>query len=237
MMLAELQTLLDTVPAESDFGQFQQAVVDDNLLGKATESNRKGTLRRLRELYALDSSVPLFHVFRKLWDLDEASQPLLAAIVAYARDPLFRSTAGAVLATPGGAEIIRQSVTEAIDRFSDGGMSDSTIDKVARNTSSTWSQAGHLVGRVRKIRTPVQATPTTVTLAMLLAFANGHRGKALLSNEFIALLDADAETARARAIDARRLGLIDLRETDGVFDVGFLPLLTQREWRILNGAN
>ena len=82
MMLAELQTLLDTVPAESDFGQFQQAVVDENVLGKSTDSNRKGTLRRLRELYSLDKLAPLFRVFRSLWGLDESGQPLLAILIA-----------------------------------------------------------------------------------------------------------------------------------------------------------
>ena len=237
MTLEELDRLLDAVPPDAEFAQYEVAVVDDNLLLKATLANRKGTLRRLRELYTLDKSVPLFRVFRKLWDLDVSSGPLLALLVAYARDPLLRATAAAVLETPVDAELMRQSVCKAIAMFSDGGMSDSTIDKVARNTSSSWSQAGHLIGRVRKIRKLVQPTPTTVTLAMLLAYANGQRGKSLLSNEFIRLLDADAETARSRAIDARRVGLIGLRESGEVFDVGFTPLLNDREWRIFNGAN
>jgi hypothetical protein len=237
MMLDDLTTLLDGAPADGDFEQFQRAVTEDNVLGKSTESNRKGTLRRLRELYSLNKSVPIFRVFRQLWERDEASRPLLSAMVSYARDPLLRCTAPVILNTPVGAEVIRGDVCDAIRRFSDGGMGESTIDKVARNASSTWSQSGHLIGRVRKIRQLVQPAPTTVVFAMVLGFVIGRRGTSLLDSEFIALLDADAETARSRAIDARRLGLISLRETDGVFDVGFMPLLNQREWRLISGTH
>jgi len=194
-------------------------------------------MRRLRELYALDPSVPLFRVFRKLWELDKADRPLLALLVAYARDPLLRVTAAPVLHTPVGVELIRQSVSHAIDDFSSGRMNDATIDKVARNTSSTWSQSGHLIGRVRKIRQQVQPTPVTVTFAILLGYVNGLRGKKLLASEYVQLLDAPEDVARARAVDARRLGLIQLRETDKAFDVGFTGLLSDRELRIANGTN
>lgn len=237
MALAELGKLLETLPLDSDFAQYEEAVVDDNLLLKATLANRKGTLRRLRELYSLDRAVPLFRVFRQLWELDPSSRPLLALLVAYARDPLLRATARPVLETPIGSELIRQSVFKAIAEVSDGGMSEATIDKVARNTSASWSQSGHLVGRVRKIRKRVVPTPTAISLAILLAYATGQRGKSLLASEFVQLLDADVETARSRAIDARRLGLIDLRQSGDVFDVRFTPLLNDREWRILDGAN
>jgi len=237
MTLEDLDRLLIAVPPDAGFDKYASAVVDDNVLLKATLANRKGTLRRLRELYTLDKSVPLFRVFRKLWDLDPQSRPQLALLVAYARDPLLRCTAAVVLETPIESELIRQSVCRAIARLSDGGMSESTVDKVARNTSSSWCQSGHLTGRVRKLRTRVSPSPTAVTLAMVLGYATGLRGRSLLTSEFVELLDADAETARRRAIDARRVGLIDLRESGDVFDVRFTTLLTEREWRMLNGSN
>lgn len=237
MTLEELDLLFIAVPPDAGFDEYSSAVIDDNVLLKATLANRKGTLRRLRELYTLNKSVPLFRVFRKLWDLDPPSRPLLALLVAYARDPLLRVTAPVVLETPIESELIRQSVCRAISGFSDGGMSEATVDKVARNTSSSWCQSGHLTGRVRKLRTRVSPSPTAVTLAMILGYAIGLRGKSLLTSEFVELLDADAETARSRAIDARRVGLIDLRESGDVFDVRFTTLLTEREWRMLNGSN
>lgn len=237
MTLEDVRQVFDALPADAEFSDYHRVVVDENLLGKSTDSNRKGTLRRLRELYSLDKSVPLFRVFRTLWDLDEPGQPLLAVLIAYARDPLLRSTATTVLETPDGMELMRQAVCNSIDDFTNGRMGASTIDKVARNTSSSWSQSGHLVGRVRKVRTQVDATPVTVTFALLLGYVAGLRGKKLLSSEFMRLLDVPEDVALARAIDARRLGLISLREAQNVFDVGFGALVTERELRIANGTN
>ncbi|MFN3191482.1 MAG: hypothetical protein ACE361_13250 [Aureliella sp.] len=237
MTLDDLRSLLDSVPADAEFADYQRAVIDENLLGKSTESNRRGSLRRLRELYSLDRTTPLFRVFRTLWEKDSESASLLAFLVAYARDPLLRATASAVLITGEGSELVRQSVCKAIDDFTDGRMNESTIDKVARNASSSWSQAGHLVGRVRKVRTRVEATPVSVAFALLLGYVMGLRGKPLLRSEFIAVLDAPEDIALARSIDARRLGLITLRESQDVFDVGFGPMLTDRELRIANGTN
>ena len=237
MTLDDLRVVLDAVPADADFADYQRAVVDENLLGKSTESNRKGSLRRIRELYTLDRATPIFRVFRFLWDKDPSSQPLLALLVAYARDPLLRSTVDVVAGTPEGMELMRQSVCVAIDEFTEGRMSESTVDKVARNTSSTWSQSGHLSGRVRKLRTRVDATPITVAFALLLGYVMGIRGKQLLRSEFMRLLDAPEDIALARSIDARRLNLITLRESQDIFDVGFGPLLNDRELRIANGTN
>ncbi len=237
MALEDLTLLLDSTSPDSGIEDYARIVVEENLLDKATDATRKGAMRRLRELYALDPSVPVFRVLRKLWDLDKAGRPLLALLVAVARDPLLRATASPVLKTPIGVELIRQSVSQAIDEFAAGRMNEATIDKVARNASSSWSQAGHLTGRVRKIRHQVEPTPVTVTFAILLGYVNGLRGKKLLASEYIKLLDAPEDVARARAIDARRLGLIQLRETDEAFDVGFSGLLTDREMRIANGTN
>jgi hypothetical protein len=110
----------------------------------------------------------------------------------------------------------------------------STVDKVVRNTGSTFTQSGHLVGRVRKVRQLVKPTPTSITFALLLTFAAGARGKRLLSSDFVRLIDADEDTARARAIEACKLGLISLRENSTAFDIGFTPLIGERDWRHLN---
>jgi hypothetical protein len=235
--LDELSKLLDALPVDADLNAYRAAVVDANLLDKSTDSNRKASFRRLRELYALDPTVPLFRVFRKLWDLDAKSRPQMALLMAFARDPLFRASAPTVLKTHEDAELIRQALCDALDKATSGRMSGATIDKVARNVSSSWSQTGHLVGRVRKIRHLVTATPVSITFALILAFVSGSRGKKLLTSDFIQALDTPPDIAKARSIDARRLGLIELRESDDVFDVGFRRLLTERELRIANGTN
>jgi hypothetical protein len=63
-MLAELTTLLASVPASASKAERRSAIVSENVLGKKTTSTRKSTAQRLSELYALDPSVPLFRLLQ-----------------------------------------------------------------------------------------------------------------------------------------------------------------------------
>jgi len=78
MLLADLQLLLSACPPDATLSDYRAAVVDQNVLMKATKANRRETFQRLCQFYALDPDVPLFRVLRALWDADEAGQPLLA---------------------------------------------------------------------------------------------------------------------------------------------------------------
>ena len=60
MMLAELASVLVAVPVGSIVSDYRDAILVRNILAKATDSTRRESLRRLRELYALDESVSIF---------------------------------------------------------------------------------------------------------------------------------------------------------------------------------
>jgi hypothetical protein len=92
MMLAELDMVLATVPLGSRADDYRHAILQRNVLWKTTDSTRRESLRRLRELYALDETMGIFGLLRKLQTSDAASRPLLAVQVAWARDPLLRAT-------------------------------------------------------------------------------------------------------------------------------------------------
>lgn len=234
MMSDELGALLahfDQTDSVQSLADYEHAIVDDNILTKPTQATRIASLRFLRELYSLDQTVPLFHALRKLWSLDESSQRLIAILAAYGRDPTLRAAAPVILNTPIDAEVSRTQLTQAIKEFCDETMSDSTIDKVVRNAGSTFTQSGHLVGRVRKVRRLVKPTPTSITFALLLAYAAGERGKRLLSSDFVRLIDANEGAAMESAIEARKLGLIELRGSSNAFDIGFAPLIGERDWK------
>lgn len=79
ILLAPLTRLLDSVDARADHEAYERAVVDDNLLGKATVESRRRTLRYLKELYLLRRDSILFRALRDLWPDDAAGQPLLPA--------------------------------------------------------------------------------------------------------------------------------------------------------------
>ena len=102
---------------------------------------------------------------RNLWRLDERGQPLLALLVALARDPLLAATASAVIPLKAGEEFARGPMRQTLRDAVGNRLNDDTLDKVARNAASSWSQAGHLTGRTFKVRRLVQPTFATAALA------------------------------------------------------------------------
>lgn len=220
-MLEELRATLADTPADARRNAYVEAIVGHNCLGKPTSATRVLSAQRLSELYALDPDVPLFRVMRNLWQLDDRGQPLLALLVALARDPLLAATAPAVMPLKAGEEFARGPMRQALREAVGIRLNDDTLDKVARNAASSWSQAGHLTGRTFKVRRLVQPTFATVALAMLLAYTCGSRGEALLDSDWLKAIDCQPSQARALAIDAKRHGLIDLRMAGEVIDVDF----------------
>jgi hypothetical protein len=141
-------------------------------------------------------------------------------LAALARDPLFMASAAPVLAQAVGAEIQRAPVREALLQLVGERMNESTLDKVVRNVSSSWTQSGHLKGRTFKFRQRVQARPTAIAFALWLGEVAGLRGADLLSCGWTAALDCTPSAGRGLALEAKRLGLIDLQIANDVFDFG-----------------
>jgi hypothetical protein len=229
IMLDELTALLGAVPAARPRTAYFSAVVEDNVLAKGTVSTRKLSAQRLSELYALDPNVPLFRVLRQMWDAEATGRPLLALLCAMARDPLLRETATTVLALQPGVELSKQSLTEALRRYASGRLNDATLDKVARNSSASWSQSGHLSGRMRKIRCLVRPSPSTVAYALMLGFLEGLRGTRLFATPWTRVLDAGEDELRRLATEAKRIGLLEMKTGGDVIEVGFASLLTPQE--------
>lgn len=228
-MLHELRTVLAHLPSDAARVVYSQAIVEHNALGKRTEATRRLTDQRLGELYALDIGVTLFRVLRDLWPLDPQAQPQLTILCALARDPLLRATASPVLATRPGQELSRQSIADAIRAAVGERLSDSTLDKVVRNTSSSWTQSGHLEGRTRKIRRRVVARPASATYAIALGYLLGQRGQRLFRTFWASALDSSADQFQALAAIAKRQGLLDMKVSGDVVEIHFPSLLTAAE--------
>ncbi len=216
---------------------YVSAITIDNCLGKHTLSTRQLTMQRLSELYALDPAVPLFRCHRIFWDADEKAHAQLAMLTALARDPLLRATAPIVLATPEGENLARQRFTEALRQAVEDRLNDSILDKVVRNTGSSWTQSGHFIGRSHKIRTRISPTPASTAYAMLLGYMMGVRGTSLFETLFARVLDRDANDLTFIAMDAKRLGLLDIKTGGGMMIVSFDAILTEQEKRLIHGAH
>ncbi len=224
MMLAELETLLAVVPVGSDAADYREAIVQRNVLGKNTDSTRKESLRRLRELYALDERTPIFGLLRKLHAIDSASLPLLAFQVAWARDPLLRATTPPVLQASDGDTVGTDRLAQAFEAAFPNQYSELSRGQTARHAASSWTQSGHLKGRANKTRQRIKPTTFAVTMALFLGHIAGYHGATVFSNPWCALLDLKAERARAMGQEAHRAGLLNLRAVGEVVEISFPAL-------------
>lgn len=224
IMLADLEAVLDAAPGTAKRADYAAAIIEGNCLSKATASTRRLSSQRLGELYGLDPGLPLFRILRRLWTLDAEGHALLALLTAIARDPLLAATCSAVIPLPIGAELQRDSMKAALRALVEDRLNESILEKVCRNAASSWTQSGHLEGRTFKKRRPVRATPATVALALYLAHAAGYRGAEVFSSGWVRLLDCDPGQARQLALEAKRIGLIDLRMAGDVVELNIARL-------------
>lgn len=234
IMFDELQTLLAATSPGAPRDAYVHAVVQDNVLAKRTAATRRLSLQRLSELYALNPEVAVFRTLRRLWAVEPGAQPLLAMLLALGRDPLLRATAEPVLRLRPEEELGRQSVTEALRAAVGDRLNDATLDKVVRNSLSSWTQSGHLVGRARKFRQLVNPTPLVVAYALLLGYICGRRGERLFDTFWCSVLDRPADELVFLAMDAKRLGLIDFKQAGRVIEVNFRELLTLDERKLID---
>ncbi|MCY3546732.1 MAG: hypothetical protein OXH49_07610 [Gemmatimonadetes bacterium] len=219
IMLRELAELFAAVPPQATRDDYKTAIVDQNALGKATYATRSSSRQRLTEMYGLDPRLAIFRVLRHLWRIDRDGRPLLAILTALARDPLLRSTASPVLTLAPGDELTRSRFASVIRAAVGTRMNDAVLDKVARNAASSWAQAGHLEGRVRKIRRRINPTPAAAAMALWLGQLEGRAGLSLLDSDWAAVLDAPGRALLPAALNAKRLGLIHARVAGNVVEI------------------
>jgi hypothetical protein len=221
MMLKEIIRLLATSDAGVNLEAYSRAVVEGNVLGKATETTRQKTLRHLRELYGLSSPLPIFSIFRELMTFDSQAAPLLSLLVAWARDPLLRATTPAILGATIGERVPTDDFQQVLTDAYPHQYSANNLGKIARNTASSWTQSGHLTGRTKKIRSRVQPRPSAVTFALIMGHVCGIAGAQLFSSIWCRLLDLNSSETRSLAEQAHRQELITLRAIGPVVEISF----------------
>jgi hypothetical protein len=221
IMLKEITQLLASSSAEVGIDDYNRAVVEKNVLGKATETTRQKTFRHLRELYGLSSALPIFSIYRELMTFDSQAAPLLSLLVASARDPLLRTTSPAILGATIGERVMSGDFQQALTEVYPHQYSANNIGKIARNAASSWTQSGHLIGRTKKIRFRVQPRPAAVTFALILGHVGGVAGAHLFTSVWCRVLDLNPSEARSLAEQAHRQELINLRAVGPVVEISF----------------
>lgn len=229
MMLDELTSVLDKVPADAGADDYLVAIIEDNALGKPTQTTRRRTAQRLVELYGLDLRLPLFRLLRAFWRADLPSRAMLAYVAASARDPLLREMAPSVVAVPVGSVVTPGQIAAHLGERYPGRFQPSTCQTTARNLSSSWSQAGLLKGKVKKIRTRPVVTPVVVAFALAVGFLSGLRGKLLMDSIWTRLLDRTAVEVAELAVEASRQGWLTYKSAGSVVEITFPDLLKRSE--------
>jgi hypothetical protein len=231
MMLDELRALLAQVPVAASRADYVAAIVERNRLGKPTRRTRELTARHLAALYGLDPANPLFRALRRLWPHDERAQPLLALVVALARDPLLRMTWPLVQDMPVGTRLPREVVEHHLAHDDPERFSAASLTSFAQNTLGTWTAAGFLNGRVRKIRSAPVVQPENVALCLFLGYLEGRSGQRLFTSSWMQLLGLPLDALEALAGVAAERGWLVLRQAGDVKEVRFPDMLTIDEER------
>lgn len=224
LMLKELSELLRVVPLAGERDAYSAAVVEENCLGKTTKSNRRSTFQRMSELFGLSPDVPLFAVLRRLWDLDPEGRPLIALQCALARDPLLRSTAPYILSMQVGAELLQDEYMMSLREHAYAGLSDGVLDQVRRNSGASWTQSGHLEGRVRKRRKLVGAPFGAVAFALWLGSLEGRVGDDLLASFWMRHFDGSRQALLDATLRAKQVGLVYASVGGGVVQIDPSPV-------------
>lgn len=224
--IRHLTELLRAVPRDAPHERYRQAVVDDNVLGRSTQTGRQRSFRHLRELYLLDPTRKEFAAMRRLWDLGTDARPLLAGILAFTRDGILRASFSAVRDATVGSVVTSTDLAKAVAGVYRTAMSDETLAKTGRNTGACWTQTGHLVGRTKKIRQKIEPLPAAIAFAAYLGHLGGAGGAGVLDVPWSGVLDlapgADLNALR----QAHTQGLVDLLVAGNVVDVTF-PMLEE----------
>jgi hypothetical protein len=229
MMLQELRLLLNRVDAEAPASDYVAAIMDDNVLGKPTRSTRQRTAKRLIELYAIDPLCTLFRLLRHFWATDADSQPMLAFLVACARDPLLRASTPFLFTIPLGHTVATESIADHLHALYPSRFRPSTLIATARRLASSWMQAGYLQGKQIKCRTHPHVTPIVTAFALVLGYLSGLRGSRLLDSTWTQLLDCPPAELTEFTVEASTQEWLRYKTSGAVVEITFPGLLTPAE--------
>lgn len=238
MMLEDLELLLEAVadPLAAK-NVYLNAIIEHNCLRKRSVKSRQLTARHLINLYMLNPSVTIFRVFRFFWQRDKDGHPLTALLCACSRDHILKSSAKFILDFVEGKVITREALEEFIDNKQPGRFSKATLKSVAQNINSSFTKSGHLIGKVKKIRSKATATAGSAAFALFLGYLEGIRGEALFSTEYTRFLDSRNHRTIELAEEASRRGWIVFKRIGDVMELLFPNLLTRQEMEWIHEQN
>ncbi len=225
MMLSELTTLLSAQPRDGE--TLKRLTISENILGKSSSAARQSVLGQLKKLYGLGGKSTVTAGLIALWAIDPQGRPLLALLCALARDPLLRDSANVILDAPSGDRVGAAEISSRIAALHPERFSPAMLKSLAQNCASSWTQSGHLVGKVKKLRTRAGPTPVVAAYAAFLASLSGFGGPALIASPWLDILDSTINERLSLLRRAEAQGLLNVRAAGEVVEVVLDPLLAR----------
>jgi hypothetical protein len=225
MMLDELRILTAAVPSDASVGDYKEAILANNALGKPTFSSREKSWRHLAQLYTLDRERALFAALAQLAHAEPNGLPLLALVCAFCRDAQLRQTFEFIDRLVLGAALSRLDMEQHIEHGFPGRFSPKMKKSLAQNVNTTWTATGHLKGRVAKVRAFPTPHPAATVYAMFAGYLLGLRGETLIRSTFGRLVAPDTALIPQHLAHAASRGWIRFRHAGGVMETDFAPLI------------
>jgi hypothetical protein len=221
MMIEELKELLFARDETGTKNEYEDDIINFNILHKPTEKSRTLTFRHLVDLYGMSMDIPLFNIFRQWWELSEDAQPILALQLAVARDPILRGSAKVILPLHLGEHLPREIVEQHLAHDDPDRFSPASLKSFAQNINGTWTQAGYLEGKAKKYRAQPKATYVNIAYALFLAHCHGLSGQRMFDSFWCQMLSQDKEHLFELAHRASLRGLINFKQISEVVEVTF----------------
>jgi hypothetical protein len=223
LMFSELENVM--AHYQSGMANFDE-VLEENVIGKRTKTNKQKTTAYLKRLYGLSIEEPAFLCFTHFWKLaNDKERPLLALLYALRNDHLLRESTAVILAISDGDRVTIEGLSDHVQANHPNRFSNNSLRSIAQNIASSWKQAGYITGKVKNIRTQVHPSYLVVTFAMLLSYLNGDRGNYILNSIWVKVLGLHEDQLREMAFEAAKRDLIQYQYTGEVTAISFQNLL------------
>lgn len=219
MMLAELELVMQGVNGEITPDSVREAILEQNILGKATQSGRRNTATKLISLYSFDFEEPLFHTFAILWSQSEHSRPVLGLLLAMCRDKILRTTGTPICQAEIGSPIAKESLYKCLASSFSSKYAETTLQSTTRNVASSWRQSGHILGESPIVRVKCHSDYLAFSFAAYIAYLRGLRGQNLLNSFWIKVLDFEAAELSNVITESHRRGLITTRKVGSIVEI------------------
>ncbi len=234
VMLPELRALLAVAPQDADVDTFRHLAVDQDALHKASAANRVKTFAFLRGLYGLRPALAIFREFRRLSVLYPVDIPVLAGLLALAREPVLRGCLDMVLGTAIGKTLGREDFEAWIREYAPARFSQAMYISFSHNLYASFFQLGYLgeaVGRCRLRRRPT-VQPVSAAYAAFLDWLTGLNGLSILNATYSRALELPKAEHLSLLSSAGQLGLMRVAHAGGVLQLDFASWLRPGEARL-----